>query len=134
MLKAHRHDLMRPRLLRNCAGSSAVELAILLPIFLTFVLGIFEVSRALWTQSTLQYAVEAAARCYALAISSCNSASATKTYTTTQAAGLTISSSEVSVSTPSCGYKVSVSHTFDPIVPQLVPGLSITLSAQSCHP
>ena len=132
--KSHRYRSIGRLLRVDSSGSAAVELAILLPVFLTFLLGILEAGRALWTQNTLQSAAEAAARCYALNSSSCNSASATKTYAAGQAAGMTIATSEVTVSNPSCGYQVAISHTFDPVAAQLVPGLSITLNALSCHP
>jgi len=48
--------------------------------------------------------------------------------------GLTIPTGEITVTKPSCGYQVAISHAFDPVASQIVPGLSITLSAQSCHP
>jgi Flp pilus assembly protein TadG len=114
-------------------GATAIETAILLPVFLTMLFGICEFGRALWTQAALQYAVEAAARCRALNVSSCATSTSTQTYAAGQAFALQIPSSEFTVSSPSCGTQVSVSHAFDPIVPQLVP-LSVTLTAQSCHP
>jgi Flp pilus assembly protein TadG len=120
-------------LLRARDGASAVETAILLPTFLLFVFGVCEFGRALWTQTALQYAVEAGARCRALNIPGCTTNSSTQTYAAGQAFALQIPSSEFTVSSPSCGTQVSVSHAFDPIVPQLVP-VSVTLTAKSCHP
>src|SRR5258708_4757780 len=121
------------RLWRSSGGTSAIEMAVLLPVLLTFLYGICEFGRALWTQSALEYAVEAAARCAALATASCNDTSSTQTYAASQVNGLTIPSSEFTVSTPSCGTKVSVTHAFDLAVPNLIPW-NMTLSAQSCHP
>ncbi len=43
-------------------GSVAIEFAVLLPVFLALIYGLFEFSRIAWTQSTLEYAVEEAAR------------------------------------------------------------------------
>ncbi len=43
-------------------GSVAIEFAVLLPVFLALIYGMFEFSRIAWTQSTLEYAVEEAAR------------------------------------------------------------------------
>ena len=65
-------DLFAPlaRTLRTaaiaCDGAAAVETALVLPVFLLCVFGISEIGRALWIQSTLQYAVEDAARCAAI--------------------------------------------------------------------
>lgn len=114
-------------------GTTTIETAILLPVFLAMLLGICEFGRALWTQASLQYAVEAAARCRALNISGCTTSTSTQTYAAGQVFALQIPSNEFTVSSPSCGTQVSVSHAFDPIVPQLVP-VSVTLTAKSCHP
>jgi uncharacterized membrane protein len=122
------------RVSRARHGVATVEMAILLPCFLLFLIGVCEFGRALWTQSALQYAVEAAARCRALNASGCTDTGSTQTYAAGEVFGLSVAASEFSVSTPSCGTQVSVSHAFDPIVTKLVPGLSITLTAQSCHP
>ena len=57
------------RLRRLCArvaacrlGSVAIEFAVLLPVFLALIYGLFEFARIAWTQTTLEYAVEEAAR------------------------------------------------------------------------
>ena len=43
-------------------GATALEFAVGMPIFILLVYGLFEVGRIFWAQSTLQYAVEEAAR------------------------------------------------------------------------
>jgi len=48
--------------LRNSRGASAVEFAIVAPIFLIMMFGIIEFGRAFWIKSTLQFAVEEAGR------------------------------------------------------------------------
>jgi Flp pilus assembly protein TadG len=116
-----------------CEGSAAVEAAIVLPIFFSFVFGISEVGRALWVQSALQYAVEDAARCAAVNTSSCGNTSAVQSYAAGRVFGITIPSSSFSVTKPSCGNQVSISYAFSSVVPNLVP-FSVTLTAQSCHP
>jgi Flp pilus assembly protein TadG len=52
----------RPTVLSRSDGTAAVELAILMPVFLAFLLGIVEFGRLMWTHAALQFAVEAAAR------------------------------------------------------------------------
>ncbi|MBF0307669.1 MAG: pilus assembly protein [Alphaproteobacteria bacterium] len=47
-------------------GSTAVELALILPAFLAVVFGAIELSRYVWTRTTVQHATDEAAR-YALA-------------------------------------------------------------------
>lgn len=121
------------RILPACDGASAVETALLLPVFLLFLFGICEFGRALWTQSALQYAVEAAARCAAINPTTCGNTADTQNYAAAQVIGITIPSSSFSVTTPTCGSQVSISYPFDAIVPQLLPW-TLTLTAQSCHP
>lgn len=52
--------------LRDGRGTAAVEFAILVPIFLLFIFGIFEFGRMFWTQNTLQFAADETGR-YAMA-------------------------------------------------------------------
>jgi Flp pilus assembly protein TadG len=127
----------RPAILSRSDGTAAVELAILMPVFLVFLLGIVEFGRLMWTHASLQFAVEAAARCYAID-TSCTSASAAQTYASQQVIGMTVASSAFLASNgagTSCGgYEVQVSdYPFSFIVPTLFPW-TITLNAQSCHP
>ena len=124
--------------LRECGGATAIETAILFPVFLMLLLGIGEFGRALWTQTALQYAVGAAARCAAVTPSSCSNV---PSYAATQAWGLSIPSGDFTyTANASCGIsgytggaQVTVSYPFTPLVPKLVP-ISVTLSARSCHP
>jgi Flp pilus assembly protein TadG len=121
---------------RACDGTTAVETALVLPAFLLFIFAIIEAGFLLWTQTTLQFAVEAAAR-YA-SINTTASASAIQTYAASQAVGMTISSSSFSVIQPptasSCGgYQVSINYPFNFIVSHLFTN-TITLKANSCHP
>ncbi len=114
-------------------GATAVETAIVLPAFLLFIFAIIEAGLLFWTQSTLQFAVEAAARCAVVNTTQCGSASAIQTYAAAQATGMTIPSSSFSVTQPVCGYQVSISYPFSFIVTELFSG-TITLNATSCHP
>ena len=131
---------------RACDGATAIEMAFLLPVFLGFLLGIEEFGRALWTQTALQFAVEAAARCAVVSPSTCADV---PSYAATQAFGLSIPASAFtytqnanSAGTTLCqgtsssgtgGAVVSASYAFQAAVPQLVP-VNVTLTACSYHP
>jgi Flp pilus assembly protein TadG len=127
------------RLRHASGGASAVEFALLLPVFLAFLLGIEEFGRALWTQAALQFAVEAGVRC---ASTSC--AVDIPTYAATQALGLTVPSTAFTyTSSQSCGIagyasgkQVTASYAFPSMVVSLrfLPQLNVTLSAKSCRP
>jgi Flp pilus assembly protein TadG len=114
-------------------GTTAIETAIVFPVFILMVLGVFEFGRALWTQSALQYAVQVAARCGAVDVSNCASPSQVISYAVTESQPLTIPSADFSASVQTCGSSVSVSYPFTFVIPQLFP-FDITLSAQACYP
>ncbi len=54
------------KFLRDEGGASAVELAILAPVFLAFVVGVIQCGFLIFTQASLHYAVQKAVRCTAL--------------------------------------------------------------------
>jgi len=120
-------------LAKACDGATAVETAIVLPVFLLVVFAIVEGGLLFWTQSTLQFAVEAAARCAAVNTTQCGSTSAIQSYAASQTYGMTIPSSSFTVTQPSCGYQVSASYPFSFIVSELY-SETITLTATSCYP
>ena len=127
------------RLWRAAGGTSAVEFGLLAPVLFAFLLGIEEFGRVLWTQSTLQFAVEAAARC---ASTSC--AADIPVYAAGRAFGMTIpstaftynSSQSCGIAGYSSGYQVTASYAFQSMVASLnfLPQLNVTLSAKSCRP
>ena len=47
----------------DCRGNAAVEFAMLIPVFLLLIIGIYEFGKLYWIQNTLQYAAEQTARC-----------------------------------------------------------------------
>jgi len=114
-------------------GNTAVEFALVFPVFILMVLGIFETGRALWTQSLLNYAVQSAARCGAIDTATCGSSTATVTYAVQNSSPLTVPNADFTVSNPACGNQVAVAFPFTTIVPQLLP-FDVTLSAQACYP
>jgi len=117
----------------NDGGASAVEFALVFPVFVLMVFGICEFGRALWTQSLLDYAVQTAARCGAVDTATCASNTATVTYAVQSSAPLTIPSRDFTASTQTCGSQVTGSYPFTFVVPQLFP-FNVTLSAQACYP
>ena len=49
-------------------------MAIVLPFVRAFLFGLTEFGRAIWTKATLDFAVESAARCYAVNTTNCGTA------------------------------------------------------------
>jgi Flp pilus assembly protein TadG len=119
-------------------GTAAVEFALILPILLVCILGLIEFARAIWTQATLDYVVEAAARCAAVDTVTCGTAPNVQNYAAARAPGLSFldPGSTFTVSWPPqspCGALVTASLQFDFLVPALLP-YSARLSAHACFP
>lgn len=114
-------------------GTVAVEYALILPALLLFVLGLMDTGRLLWTQTTLDRSVQAAARCGAVDTTTCGTTSEINAYAVTQAFGLTITSAAFSTTTPACGVQVTASVPFTFVIPWIGTN-TITLSAAACYP
>lgn len=119
--------------MKRSSGAVGVEYGLLLPALLVLVLGIIDVGRLLWTQTTLEHAVQAASRCGAIDTTLCSTASQTQTYAVAQAFGLQVATTNFTVSTLACGRNVTASVPFVLIIPWITT-TSLTLTATSCYP
>ena len=115
------------------SGTSAVEMALVFPIFLGFLFGIINIALALWTQGSLYYAAEAAARCASVNATTCGSAAAIQTYALNQYLGQPLATNPFSYSASGCGHTVSASYTYSLSIPLFLT-LSLPLSATACYP
>jgi Flp pilus assembly protein TadG len=121
-------------------GSEAIEFALVLPVFLMFVLGIADCARLIWTNTTLAQATAVAARCGAINTSLCGTSSLVASYAAAQAVGLGLTSAAFTVSTQACGTQVAGTMTYQFFIPWFY-GASpfgasnqLTLHAVSCYP
>lgn len=124
---------------KSTKGSVAVEYGLILPVLLLLVLGVIDTGRLLWTYATLSHAVDAAARCGAIAGPGCANAAGTEAYAVTQAYGLNIASTAFTVTSASCGCEVTGSIPFVFVIPWLGASPfgssnSISVSATACYP
>ena len=136
---AARRQTLLARFRASERGSNAVEFALVAPLLIGFLFGIYEVGLAIWTQGLLDFAVEQAARCAAVNSTICGTASATETYAATQTAPLGLASSTFTASTASCGSQVTASYDFVfigrfPIKGNALLPNSVTLTSTSCFP
>jgi len=121
----------QPAFRANIRGATAVEFAIILPMFLLLLVGVIEVGRMLSTKNTLQYAVERAARCAVIGASPCATPAQVQSYAASLVYGSALGAAVFSSTAPACGQEVSASLAYAPILP--IP-MSVTLTAQSCRP
>lgn len=117
-------------LIRRC-GASIIEYAILAPIFLTFLLGIMDTGRLMWTYNTLHRATNAAARCAAINPTACGTTAQIQQDAVNAAWGMNITTSAFTVASLACGVEVSASYQFTFVTPGLT---TLSLTASSCYP
>lgn len=121
------------RFLRDQAGAVAVEFATLAPIFFAMTFGAIDAGRLVWTQISIEHAVESAARCASLGSTNCATASQVQTYAAAQAPGLGLSPSAFTYSTPTCGSQVSATYNYY-YLSAAFPSSYKTITAQACAP
>jgi Flp pilus assembly protein TadG len=119
------------RFARDTAGNPAVEFGLLLPALLTFVFGIAEGGRLLWTVNALHYSVQEAARCASINRTTCGSSTQIQNFAAGRS-GAGFDSSVFTATVAGCGNRVSASYTMPLNIPFMAH--SISLSAQSCYP
>jgi uncharacterized membrane protein len=125
----------RPGLAACERGVAAIETALTLPIFLAMLLGTIEVAMMLWTQGSLQYAVETAARCASVDPTDCGSPNAITAYALANYFGLAPpgGANPFTYSATGCGHTVTGSYTYALGIP-FVAAYSVPLSATACYP
>ena len=114
----------------SAEGTAAVEFAFVMPAFLALVIGTITASILLYSNVSLQKAVEAAARCFSVSSGQCGNVSAAQTYAQSQYHG--VSSPLFTASTPSCGHQVVGTVTLE--IEAVVTNLTLPLSATACFP
>jgi Flp pilus assembly protein TadG len=136
------------RLFRATDGIETVEFALVSIVLFLFLFGVVEFGRLYWTQSELQYAAEATARCVTVICcpsdGACGGSSGNagyQNYATDQLAGIAASSGDLTNFTvtspaPACGNQITFNYKFTFIAQGLLVPLfpnGLTLSAQACH-
>lgn len=112
-------------------GASALEFGLVLPILCLTMLGAISMSLLGGAVSGLHYAVEEAARCYAVNKVACASGSAAEAYALDKYIGPKMEPVFVA-SNGGCGFTVSGTATF--ALQLAVLELDVPLSASACYP
>jgi Flp pilus assembly protein TadG len=119
---------------RDERGATALEFAILAPVFFLIIFGIIALGLLFWTQVGLQHGAEMAARCASINTTLCPNGNAVTNYAMQQALGLSLPASTFTYSTPPppCGNQVSATYTF--VFPDILNLSPLTLTALACFP
>jgi len=111
-------------------GAAAVEFALVLPVFATLTFGLLWACLIIYSNASLHYAVEQAARCYSVNSSQCGSASTAQTYAKSHYGG--IGKPSFTASNPACGSQVSGSVTLN--LNAAIMNWNVPLNAKACFP
>jgi Flp pilus assembly protein TadG len=121
------------RLLRDGHGGAAVEMALVFPFLCLMILGAIDAGWMLWSSSTLDFAVEEAARCAAVDATNCGTTSNVQGVAVGKAMGLSMNASDFTVTSPACGKKVTATYVFPFLMP-FSTNFNISIPAASCYP
>jgi Flp pilus assembly protein TadG len=121
------------RILFDQRGASAIEFAMVAPLFFALVFGVVEGGLLLWTQLGLQHGSQVAARCASLNPTACGTTSDIQNYAAQQAYGLAVSASTFAFTPAACGSQVSANYAYT-FFSGYFGTPSLTLNAQSCYP
>jgi len=121
------------RFLRDHHGGAAVEMALVFPLLCLMILGAIDAGWMLWSASTLDFAVEEAARCGAVDATNCGTTANVQGVAVGKAMGLGMSASDFTVTTPACGKKVAATYVFHFLMP-FSTDFNISIPATSCYP
>jgi Flp pilus assembly protein TadG len=96
--------MTRKTLFKDRRGTSAIEFAITLPVFILLSVGVWQIGYSMWAQFALQHGTEMAARCMAVAAAAanpttCTDTASTQSYAARQSYGLNPSPTIFAVST-----------------------------------
>jgi Flp pilus assembly protein TadG len=128
--------MTRKTLFKDRRGTSAIEFALTMPLFILFLLGVWQISYGMFAQFALQHGTQMAARCMAVAAAAnnpttCTDTPSTQSYAASQSYGFNPSPSVFTVSQPTCGNQISADYTIVPVVANIgIP--TLTLHAQAC--
>ena len=123
----------RRSFLACCRGATAVEFAIVAPLYLAMMVGVFELSRAMWIKASMQYAVEETSR-YAL-VNTSASATTLQTYAESKLSDTGVGSTGMIFTITADGTvaDIQVSYSFETLT-SLLPFPSLALTAKSRVP
>jgi TadE-like protein len=116
----------------NERGTSAIEFAIVGPVFIFLLIGIFYLCMGLAVAGSLHYAVEEGARCASVRITVCSDNDTTIAYTKQHYFGP--SSLPIFVYNPgaACGHSVTASINY--VVDLGLKQITVPISAAACFP
>lgn len=129
------------QILPDARAATAVEFALLAPIFFLLLFGVIEGSRLAWTRQTLDEVAYSTARCMSVS-ASCEGGSASQDYAVERASGYGVTVAVADV-TGEAGItcrgfpnstRVTITHSFNSVMDGFVPVFPAQIMVESCFP
>ena len=112
-------------------GATAVEFAIIAPLFIALTVGLFNLCLLMFAISSMHFAVEGAARCASVNTTTCPNSSAIRAEAAARYYGPQVSQT-FTYAVAACGNSVTSSGTF--VLYAGIAQFTIPLSATACFP
>jgi Flp pilus assembly protein TadG len=116
----------------NERGAASAEFALVVIPFLVMIFAIIGLSTMFYANHTLQFAAEAAARCYSVDVTNCATSGATEAYAATRYSGPGSIAPVFVATATGCGHTVTATGTFQ--LDAIIFSTSVPLSASACFP
>lgn len=125
--------MQRPSYWRDESGSGAAEFVMVLIPFMAMIFAIIYGSLMFYANQTLQYATEAAARCYSVDAGNCSTTGNVQTYALNHYKGPNIGASFTPQPVPTgCGHTVTGTGSFK--INVVVFSTTLPMNATACFP
>jgi Flp pilus assembly protein TadG len=121
----------RTSIFEDIQGASAIEFAIVGPIFLMLTVGMIYVCLMLFSMGSMQYAVEAGARCASVKTTICPDSTTTIAFARAAYYG-PVGAPTFTYANAPCGHSVSSSTNFALNI--ILTTLTVPLAATACYP
>jgi Flp pilus assembly protein TadG len=118
--------------LRDTRGTTAVEFALVGPVFIMLIVGVVYTSLLLFAMGSLQYAVEEAARCASVKTTVCTSSTSTASYAQSHFFGSLVLTPAFTSTTATCGHQVRATASYNLNIG--LDSLTVPISAAACFP
>lgn len=119
------------RFARSEGGATAVEFALVLPVFIMLLIGTVSTAHLMFAANSLHFAVEEAARCSAVNQTSCPTEAATVAFAQSRYSGPS-PAPDFAASSEGCGRRVTAEGDYT--LHLGIAALTVPLSAEACYP
>jgi Flp pilus assembly protein TadG len=117
---------------RDSRGTAAIEFAMVIPAFIMLIVGGFYAAGFYFAATSMQYAIDAGARCASINTATCPDTTSTLNYVKAHFAAASEVTPTFTASVATCGHNVTGSVTY--VLDTGLQTINIPISASACYP